>query len=101
MGVPIVTKIGNAYPRRIAGGILSAVELAGWVAGDDDEYVDIALRATADRLRAIRRELPDRIAARCGPIAYTNAVEHAYRTMWKKRCNNGTLDKSLKNADPG
>jgi len=60
--------------------------LVDWVASDDDEYVDIALRSRPDRLRAIRRELPDRIAARCGPIAYTNAVEQAYRTIWKKRC---------------
>jgi predicted O-linked N-acetylglucosamine transferase (SPINDLY family) len=86
MGVPIVTKIGNALPKRVAGTIMLAVGLVDWVASDDDEYVDIALRSRPDRLRAIRRELPDRIAARCGPIAYTNAVEQAYRTIWKKRC---------------
>jgi predicted O-linked N-acetylglucosamine transferase (SPINDLY family) len=86
MGVPIVTKIGNALSKRIAGGIMSAIGLVDWVASNDDQYVDIALRASPDRLRALRRELPDLIAARCGPVAYSNAVDQAYRTMWKKRC---------------
>ena len=87
MGVPIVSKIGNALPKRIAGAIMSAVGLADWVAGDDDEYVDIALRSTPERLAAIRRELPERIAARCGPLAYARAVEQGYRAMWKKLCS--------------
>jgi len=34
-----------------------------------------------ERLAAIRHALPDLIADRCGPAAYTRAVEEAYRTM--------------------
>jgi predicted O-linked N-acetylglucosamine transferase (SPINDLY family) len=86
MGVPVVAKIGNAIPQRLGGAILSAIGLADWVATDDDQYVDIALRSTPDRLRTLRRELPDRIEARCGAVAYTRAVEAAYQAMWKKRC---------------
>jgi predicted O-linked N-acetylglucosamine transferase (SPINDLY family) len=86
MGVPVVAKLGNAFPKRLAGAILSAIELSDWVAADDDQYVEIALRSTADRLRTIRHELPDLIDRRCGPTAYTGAVEQAYRTMWEKHC---------------
>jgi hypothetical protein len=44
------------------------------------------LRSTPDRLRTIRHQLPDLIAARCGPSIYTQAVEAAYRTMWQTYC---------------
>jgi predicted O-linked N-acetylglucosamine transferase (SPINDLY family) len=86
MGVPVVTKLGNGIAKRVSGAILSAIGMSDWVAADDDQYVDIALRSTPDRLKAIRHELPDLIAHRCSPAAYTSAVEEAYRTMWNKRC---------------
>ena len=86
MGVPVVAKIGNAIPKRVGGAILSSIGMADWVATDDDQYVDIALRSTPDQLRTLRRELPDLINARCGPTAYTRAVEEGYHTMWKKCC---------------
>jgi predicted O-linked N-acetylglucosamine transferase (SPINDLY family) len=86
MGVPVVTKLGNGMCSRAGSGILSAIGLADWVATDDDHYVDIALRSTPDRLRAIRHQLPDLIAARCGPSIYTQAVEAAYLTMWQTYC---------------
>jgi len=86
MGVPVVTKLGNGMCSRAGGGILSAIDMADWVATDDDHYADIALRSTPDRLSTIRHQLPDLIAARCGPSIYTQAVEAAYRTMWQTYC---------------
>jgi predicted O-linked N-acetylglucosamine transferase (SPINDLY family) len=86
MGVPVVTKLGNGVSSRHGGAILSAIDMSDWVATDDDQYVDIALRSTPDRLRTIRNELPSLIGKRCSPAAYTRAVEEAYRTMWKKYC---------------
>lgn len=86
MGVPVVSKLGNGLCSRAAGAILSAIGLPDWVATDDDQYVDIALRPTPERLSALRRQLPDMIAARCGPVIYTQAVEAAYRTMWQTYC---------------
>ena len=87
MGVPVVAKLGNGVTKRMAGAILSAVEMSDWVATDDDQYVDVALRSTADRLRKIRHELPDLIDRRCSPAAYTRAVEAAYRAIWEKCCS--------------
>jgi len=93
MGVPVVAKIGNAIPQRLGGAILSAIGLTEWVATDDDQYVEIARRSSPDRLRMLRRELPDRIEARCGPVAYTRAVEAAYQAMWKKFCQPGPVSR--------
>jgi predicted O-linked N-acetylglucosamine transferase (SPINDLY family) len=86
MGVPVVTKLGNSITQRLGGAILSAIGMNEWIATDDDQYVDIALKPTTDRLRTLRRTLPGMIHARCSPIAYTKAVEHAYQVMWKKYC---------------
>jgi predicted O-linked N-acetylglucosamine transferase (SPINDLY family) len=86
MGVPVVAKLGKGVTSRVAGAILSSVGLCDWVAADDDQYVEIALRSTPDRLRTIRGELPSLIEQRCGPVEYTRAVEDAYRTMWRKYC---------------
>jgi predicted O-linked N-acetylglucosamine transferase (SPINDLY family) len=86
MGVPIVTRLGRGIATRTGGAILTAVDMSDWVAADDDHYVDIALRSAPNRLAAIRHALPDQIARRCSPAAYTSAVEEAYRTMWSRRC---------------
>jgi predicted O-linked N-acetylglucosamine transferase (SPINDLY family) len=81
-----VTRLGNGIAKRVSGAILSASGMSDWVAADDDQYVEIALRSSPDRLGAIRHALPDLIAHRCGPAAYARAVEEAYRTMWNKHC---------------
>ncbi len=86
MGVPVVTKLGNGASQRLGGAILSAIGMTDWIASDDDQYVEIALRSTPDRLKTIRHELPDVIDRRCSPAAYTMAVEAAYRLMWEKYC---------------
>jgi predicted O-linked N-acetylglucosamine transferase (SPINDLY family) len=86
MGVPVVTMLGNAIAKRTGGAILSAVGLSDWIANDEDEYVDLALRSTPDRLKALRCAIPALIDQRCSPASYARAVEEAYRAMWKRRC---------------
>jgi predicted O-linked N-acetylglucosamine transferase (SPINDLY family) len=86
MGVPVVTKLGNGLANRAGGAILSAIGMTDWIATDDDQYVEIALRSTPDGLRTIRHALPALIDRRCSPAAYTRAVEAAYRTMWETYC---------------
>jgi predicted O-linked N-acetylglucosamine transferase (SPINDLY family) len=86
MGVPVVAKLGTTVPSRCAGAILAASGLTDWVANDDSRYVDIAAAATPERLKSLRGALPEMIAARCSPEAYTRAVEEAYRTMWATYC---------------
>lgn len=86
MGVPVVAKLGNGVTSRLAGAILSSVGLSDWVAADDNEYVEIALKSTRDQLTRIRSELPGLIERRCGPTEYTRAVDAAYQAMWQKYC---------------
>jgi predicted O-linked N-acetylglucosamine transferase (SPINDLY family) len=86
MGVPVVSKLGAGVSSRLAGAIQSAIGLPEFVAVDDDGYVEIALRAAPDRLRALRRDLPGMIERTCGPAVYTRAVEAAYRAMWETWC---------------
>ena len=81
-----MTKLGKGMASRSGGAILSAIGMTDWIATDDDQYVEIALRSTPDRLKSLRRELPGLIDRRCGPAAYARAVEAAYRTMWEKHC---------------
>ena len=96
MGVPVVSKLGGGLTSRLAGSIMSAIGLSDWVAADDDQYVDIALRATADKLGMVRRELPDLIDRSCSPASYTRAVEQAYRAMWQKCCDERLLEEIVR-----
>ena len=71
-------------------GYASAVGLADWVAGDDDDYVAIAIEKARDiaRLGVLRRSLRARVAtSEAGnPERYTRTVEAAYRAMWRQWC---------------
>lgn len=87
MGVPVVTMLGDAIPRRLGAAIMSAIGMTDWVAMNHERYIEIALRSTAESLRRVRTELPGLIDRHCSPAAYTKAVEDAYRTMWRKRCD--------------
>ena len=86
MGVPVVAKLGSGATSRVAAAIVFATGMTDWVAADDDQYVEIALRSTPGQLSKIRSELPNLIAQRFSPLAYTRTVEEAYRTMWEKHC---------------
>jgi len=90
MGVPVVAKLGNSVPSRVAGAILTAVGLDEWVADTPERYVEIAFKHASDRerLKTLRHELPGRILASSAGNAekYTRAVEDAYRSMWADYC---------------
>ncbi|MDA9509065.1 acetylglucosamine transferase [Bradyrhizobium sp. CCBAU 11386] len=93
MGVPVVAKLGNSLPSRAGGAILSALGLPDWVTDSEEAYVDIAVSRAAqiDDLDKLRRELPGQVRAApaCNPVAYAQAVDEAYRAMWKRYCSGG------------
>src|SRR5262252_6769468 len=66
MGVPVVAKLGNTAPSRLSGAILTSIGMDDWVTSTVDDYAARAVRFAGmpDRLAALRRELPARIAAR-------------------------------------
>jgi predicted O-linked N-acetylglucosamine transferase (SPINDLY family) len=90
MSVPVVAKLGNALPKRAAGGILTSVGLSDWVAESTEGYIDIAVgwAGRINELAQLRQELPQRLAASAAgnPELYTDAVGKAYRTMWQTYC---------------
>lgn len=93
MGVPVVAKLGHSLPSRAAGSILTALGLPEWVADSDEAYVEIAASRGLQigELDKLRSELPGQIraAAAGNPISYVQAVDDAYRAMWKRYCNDG------------
>jgi predicted O-linked N-acetylglucosamine transferase (SPINDLY family) len=90
MGVPVVSRLGNAATSRTGGAILKAVGLDDWVADDDDGYIAIARKFASmpAHLEKLRADLPARIAnSAAGNVAvYTRKVEEGYRQFWRDYC---------------
>lgn len=90
MGVPVIAKLGNMQVARAAAAIVTAAGLGDWVARSEDEYVEIAVAKASQvpALAQLRRALPARLAASPAgnPVRYAEAVETAYRTMWRTYC---------------
>jgi predicted O-linked N-acetylglucosamine transferase (SPINDLY family) len=88
MGVPVVTKLGNSVPSRLAAAINSSIGLGEWVADDDEQYLKIALDFARhpDRLRPLRGGLPEQVAqsAAGNAVLYTRVVESAYEAMYQR-----------------
>uniref|UniRef100_Q07RG0 protein O-GlcNAc transferase n=1 Tax=Rhodopseudomonas palustris (strain BisA53) TaxID=316055 RepID=Q07RG0_RHOP5 len=86
MGVPVVTKMGHTATGRLGAAIMSTAGIPDFIGNDDAHYIQIGQNPDPERLRSIRQGLPGFIYERCGPVAYTHAVEDAYRAMWKTYC---------------
>jgi predicted O-linked N-acetylglucosamine transferase (SPINDLY family) len=90
MSVPVVAKLGNALSQRAAGGIVTAVGLADWVADSTEGYIDTAVSwaGRINDLAKLREEMPRRLdaSAASNPRLYADAVGKAYRNMWQAYC---------------
>jgi protein O-GlcNAc transferase len=91
MGVPFVALAGEHFVSRMGVTILTNAGLPELIAKDKDQYVKIAaeLAQDKDRLRKIRHNLRDRVVK--SPLmdqhAFARNIEHAYREMWKRWCD--------------
>lgn len=90
MGVPVVALMGQVPSSRIASAIVANVGLPGLVAESIEAYVAkaVELARAPDRLADLRGRLRQAIAAAPigDTIAYTRAVEQAYRQFWRRWC---------------
>lgn len=90
MGVPVVTRPGENFAGRHSLSHLSNLGLGELVARDADDYVRIAsdLARDRERLAALRPALRPRMAQSplCDAVGYTQALEAAYRDVWRKWC---------------
>jgi protein O-GlcNAc transferase len=88
MGVPVVTLKGASAVGRAGVSILSQLKLTEWIAGDVDQYVQIAAKLAGDpsHLAHMRATLRDRM--RQSPLmdgaAFARGMEAAYRDMWRR-----------------
>jgi protein O-GlcNAc transferase len=84
-GVPVLTRIGQAFPGRVAASVLHAVGLPELVTETEADYLALALRLARepDALAALRRKLADNRNAY--PLFDTDRfrrhMEAAYLTM--------------------
>jgi protein O-GlcNAc transferase len=90
MGVPVVTLCGENPFSRCGAAVLHFAGLPEFIAGTEQEYVEIALAYAANlpKLSQIRRELRDRMTSRPenNPRHITRSLESGYRESWRKWC---------------
>lgn len=93
MGVPVVTRAGDAHVSRVGVSLLTAVGLTDLIAADDDEYVRIAASLAADgpRLAALRGSLRERLLASplCDAAGFASRFGGAVRSLWRETCARG------------
>ena len=94
MGVPVLVKAGNNFVSRMGASFMGAAGLGDWVAGNDAEYVELAVRKAADRqaLLELKKGLRERLQS--SPAwdidQYTRDFEAALRKMWTSHCGGST-----------
>jgi predicted O-linked N-acetylglucosamine transferase (SPINDLY family) len=88
MGVPMVTRLGDAFPARVGASLLTAVGLPELIAETAEDYERLALRLAREPtlLASYRKRLADH--ALSSPLfdaeRYTRNLEAAYREMWRR-----------------
>jgi protein O-GlcNAc transferase len=89
MGVPVLTLSGVRPASRNTAAILARVGLAEWTSKSPEEFVALGVRLPTNLggLAELRTGLRDRMSATlCDAKGFTQALEVAYRRMWKRWC---------------
>jgi len=87
MGVPVVTLAGKSHVSRVGVSLLSSVGLSDFVAGNEEDYVRIAIELAGNKSRReeLRGSLRDRM--KNSPLMdgadLARRIESAYRSMWQ------------------
>ncbi len=87
MGVPVITLAGEHHVARVGASLLTQCGLAGFIAGDEADYVAkaVALAGDLSRLTELRRTMRARLER--SPLTdyagFARNVEVAYRRMWQ------------------
>jgi predicted O-linked N-acetylglucosamine transferase (SPINDLY family) len=88
--VPVITLAGKAHAGRVGVSLLTQAGLTELIAESPDDYVRIAaeLANSPARLSELRSTLRRRMVASplCDAKAFAQAVEDAYRVMWREWC---------------
>jgi predicted O-linked N-acetylglucosamine transferase (SPINDLY family) len=87
-GLPVITRIGESFPARVAASLLTAVGLADLITTTQDEYEALAvdLARDAQRLAALRQKLTENLTTT--PLfdteAFTRQIEALYVRMHER-----------------
>jgi protein O-GlcNAc transferase len=89
-GIPLVTMTGRQPSGRTAASILTAMGRTDWIAKDQREYVELAVRVAGDipALAKARKTLRQELLESPVVKDYRLRVEEAYRTIWGEYCGN-------------
>lgn len=93
MGVPVVTWRGETHASRMGASILTALDMAMFVAHSHEQYVESAVRLAANPrelapLRVALRGLIKRSPLRA-EASHTRAIEKLYRECWQRYVGDG------------
>lgn len=90
MGVPVLTRAGDAHRSRVGVSLLTSIGVPELIARDADEFVAKAVALSRDRarLRDYRLALRERMGASplCDANGHAQALQDAARAMWRHWC---------------
>lgn len=97
-GIPVVSRLGDQHRSRVGATLLSAVGLDELVAVDDDSFVRLAtiLVRDSDRLRELRRTIPERLRrGRLGDVdAFAASLADGLREALEERRRGDSIRRS-------
>lgn len=91
VGVPIMTCVGETFPSRVAGSLLTAIGLKELIATNLESYYQLAfeLATCSNSLNRVKEKLAaNRLTTPLFDIvSYTRNLESLYETMWQNYLN--------------
>ncbi|MBO6784954.1 MAG: tetratricopeptide repeat protein [Alphaproteobacteria bacterium] len=84
MGLPVLTRAGDAMPARVGASLAHAFDLADAVVDSTDAYVEAAVSLARDRARLtdMSRRLRDARRAKGDSAGFVSRLEAAYQQLW-------------------
>jgi predicted O-linked N-acetylglucosamine transferase (SPINDLY family) len=90
MGVPVLTLAGQSFLGRQGAGLMVNAGLPDWVARSEEEYLQIAVKKSADlqALSALRQRLRMQLgsSALLDAERFAQHFSEALRGMWQRHC---------------
>ncbi|AMV44126.1 tetratricopeptide repeat protein [Paraburkholderia caribensis] len=88
MGVPVLTRRGERFLSHVGESIVNTTGLPEWIAADDADYLNKAVRFSSQRddLAALRSTLRQRLLASplCDAPRFARHLEDAFHGMWAR-----------------
>ncbi|MEZ7951347.1 MAG: tetratricopeptide repeat protein [Halioglobus sp.] len=87
-GLPLITRLGWGFPARVAGSLLTAIDLPELITNSESEYEQLALdlAQNPERLAALKEKLAENrlTAPLFNPELFTQHIEEAYQQAYQR-----------------